>query len=304
MDESGESVATLRVSQLDAATLDKEVAGILDSQLKKFLESIPGYDFSWLEPELEAAIKSLFWFYVFRNEGASLGQKMMDMSYRPGTDSILGGRTKWAYFFFTVVLPWLRQRLPSVVGWKDEAKKARVERTLEHVCSAIELVNLLHFLWFVNRGGFRTILERFLGLRAIHNSQPFLEELDTEFTERELLWHGFSDILIFVLPMLNYRRFYNAIVRLGKRVRRGWSGADNDKDEISEKIKRTDILSPCAYCEQVPPTLPCHLGCSHVYCYYCLAANLEADKNYACAVCGHSKGDNAVVFAIGAKIVE
>lgn len=300
-----ETFPALRVSQLDASTLDSELENIVDAQFKKFLESIPGRDFSWLEPEFVAGLKSIFWFFVFRNEGATIGQKMMDMSYRRSSTSFLDQRGKWAYLFFLIVLPWFRQRMPTFLGWKSERWKDKSERWLDNSESIFEMVNLLHFVWFLNRGGFRTVWERILGFRAVHNSQPFLEEMDTDLTERELLWHGFSDILIFFVPLISYRRFYNAILRLGKRVRRSWSKtkADKSQDVGEKKIKRADVLSPCGYCEKTP-VLPSHPGCGHVYCYYCLAANLEADRNFSCLVCGHMSSDGKLILVTGSKIIE
>lgn len=299
-----EAVPALRVSQLDSATLDTEIENILGAQLRKVLELIPGVDVSWLEPELDAAVKSFFWYYVFRKDGASVGQKMMDMSYRQLTNSILGTGTKWAYFIFTIILPWIRQRLPSLISWARDDRRIRMERSLEYWESLVEMANLLHFLWFINRGGFRTILERILRIRSVHNDQPYLEDLDTELTERELLWHGFSDILIFFIPLLNYRRFYNFMKRFGRRIRRSWTKDQNPIEDsaIEKKVRRQDILSICGYCQQTPPIVPCHLGCGHVYCYYCLSANLKADSNFSCLLCGHLKTDAGIRFIIGDEI--
>lgn len=300
-----ESVSALRVSQLDSATLDKEVENVIDAQLRRFLESIPGYDFSWLEPEFEAALKSVFWYFIFRNEGATVGQLMMDMSYRRSKNEVLGRRGKWAYFVCTVVLPWIRQRIPTWAGRTNAARKMETERFLDHCASLFDTINLIHFLWFLNRGGFRTICERLLGFRAVHNTRPALDEIDTELMERELLWHGFSDILIFFVPLINYRRFYNAIARFGKRIRQRLSKTKDE--EVSTQgadkvIRKADVSAPCAYCEQVPPVLPCHLGCGHVYCYYCLAANLESDPNFACLICGYLKSDRCLILISGNRI--
>lgn len=40
----------------------------------------------------------------------------------------------------------------------------------------------------------------------------------------------------------------------------------------------------CSYCGE-RPTLPYHMGCNHVFCYYCLQGNLIADAQFECPTC-------------------
>lgn len=41
----------------------------------------------------------------------------------------------------------------------------------------------------------------------------------------------------------------------------------------------------CVFCQE-RPTLPHHIGCGHIYCYFCLMGNIEADSSFSCIECG------------------
>lgn len=60
-----------------------------------------------------------------------------------------------------------------------------------------------------------------------------------------------------------------------------------DSSFTDDKKDRKPILSAstkCAYCDE-RPTIPYHMGCAHVFCYYCLKGNLLADSQFKCQTC-------------------
>lgn len=61
----------------------------------------------------------------------------------------------------------------------------------------------------------------------------------------------------------------------------GAGGADH-RDEAGKPI--LNVNTKCAHCDE-RPTLPHHMGCAHVFCYYCLKGNLIADEQFECPTC-------------------
>lgn len=76
----------------------------------------------------------------------------------------------------------------------------------------------------------------------------------------------FQELLGFSLPLINYhylkRKCRNAVDYL----------VNGNAPDV---IKNTPILTldtKCAYCDE-RPTIPYHMDCSHIFCYYCLKVN-------------------------------
>lgn len=82
----------------------------------------------------------------------------------------------------------------------------------------------------------------------------------------------------FTLPLVNYhyvkRKCRNAV----DFVMGGKSKLDEDQKPV------LNANTKCAYCDQ-RPTIPYHMGCRHVFCYYCLKGNLLADELFECPSC-------------------
>lgn len=116
----------------------------------------------------------------------------------------------------------------------------------------------------------------------------------------------FQELLGYSLPLINYhfvRRKFRSVVRIAM-------GSYNTTAQ-SERLKpKLTINSKCEYCNE-RPTLPHHMGCKHIFCYYCLQVetisnicinwtmnsywigtsfllqgNLLADDKFECPGCG------------------
>lgn len=89
---------------------------------------------------------------------------------------------------------------------------------------------------------------------------------------------NFQELLGFTLPLINYhsvKRKLRNIVSLG-----------GSSDAGAGRALAPDLLlaTRCAYCAE-RPTLPYHMQCSHVFCYYCLKGNVMADQSFQCPIC-------------------
>ena len=72
----------MRVSQLDAEQLDLEISSILTHQFSK---AFAFFNVGWVssaQPELQAAVRLLIWYYSVWPEGTSYGRQLQNLTYR------------------------------------------------------------------------------------------------------------------------------------------------------------------------------------------------------------------------------
>ena len=124
---------------------------------------------------------------------------------------------------------------------------------------------------------------------------------------RQLLWHGFSEFVFFILPLVNIARLKNFIVRIFFSIAAPPSASSTINTTTSNtRLKRTrphprDNLPPaCLICDSSRINRPYMTSCMHVFCYYCIQSNVMADPFYPCPCCGESvrfTGASGVCFS-------
>ena len=174
------------------------------------------------------------------------------------------------------------------------------------------------FLVFLLNGRYRTLTDRLLRLRLAPPMSQVSREVSFEYLNRQLVWHAFTEFLLFLLPLVGisrWRRWLSRGLRKAKALVRSTGSEDDDdltaKGELAFLPERT-----CAICyhDQNPistsenelmavtgasggvigsaqtdvtnpyETIPC--GC--VYCFVCIATMLEGEEGegWICLRCG------------------
>ncbi len=177
---------------------------------------------------------------------------------------------------------------------------------------------LVSFLVFLFNGQYRTIIDRVLRLRLAPPSNHVSREVSFEYLNRQLVWHAFTEFLLFLLPLVGISRWRRWLARVWRKTKSLFKRGDgNEEDglkvggELAFLPERT-----CAICyqDQNPTstseneilaisgasggvigsaqtditnpyeTIPC--GC--IYCFVCLAQRLEAEEGEGsiCLRCG------------------
>jgi peroxin-2 len=171
-------------------------------------------------------------------------------------------------------------------------------------------------------GRFRTLLDRVLRLRLTPTSAHISREVSFEYLNRQLVWHAFTEFLLFLLPLVGIARWRRLLSRAYRRITtffltkfRGRSGADADGEDTTKHGELGFLPErTCAICykDQTPgggseaellsssgggvvgssstditnpyAAIPC--GC--IYCYVCLTQRLEAEEGegWTCLRCG------------------
>ena len=89
------------------------------------------------------------------------------------------GRGFKLYYILTVLLPYIAQRLPTILALLPSSRlsnnqKLRLDLAIEKFTHICRLLDLVHFTLFLCRGGASSLAERLSGLRQVHTQPPEL----------------------------------------------------------------------------------------------------------------------------------
>lgn len=188
-----------------------------------------------------------------------------------------------------------------------------LSRLHEVATNAHSIAAFASFLIFLVNGKYRTLLDRLLRLRLTPPTSQISREVSFEYLNRQLVWHAFTEFLLFVLPLVGISRWRRWLSRAWRNLKstiwRTGDGMDSDaKGELGFLPERT-----CAICHQeqnlmasseqkvlavaggvagsadTDITSPYEaIPCRCVYCFVCLAQRLEAEEGegWECLRCG------------------
>ncbi|KAE8225392.1 hypothetical protein CF319_g1844 [Tilletia indica] len=212
-----------RVNQLDAELLDEELVGLLLEPLKSALANIKATLPSDLEPELLLLLRLVLYKLSIWDNGATYGAMIQNLKYRnewahrgglqsTSRDISLSSLQLILYPFLTILLPWVHTRAErSMISHSFSDMPANDPRRIiwagldraQKLWSAAALIN---FAAFLGDGKYRTLVDRILGMRLIYARRAMNRNVSFEFLNRQLVWHAFTEFLLFLLPLIRPRR--------------------------------------------------------------------------------------------------
>lgn len=266
-----------RITQLDALFLDREAYSLIKDQLLRTVKYIGQGFLTRLEPEINASIN----YFILRNTvqraRSSVGQQLLQIRYGESVDAYRLQR----YVLFLVLGKWVKLRAGDVAfaltrNDQTKLKTSQVVSFLEIIFKISELVNILVFLF---QGVYPSILQRILGLEQVSCSPGTVRKISYSYFTRELLWHGFAELLAFILPLINIQHFHNFM----RKLLPSSSENESDGDDIPVKF---GLDTTCVVCNN-HPVLPHSFGCQHLACYYCIHSSYAMDPSFTCPLCNH-----------------
>ncbi|XP_026860245.2 peroxisome biogenesis factor 2 [Electrophorus electricus] len=269
----------LRISQLDAFELDAALEQLVWAQFSRCFQHLRPGLLTPGEPELRALLQLLIWSFTVYSNSATVGQTLLHIRYRstlvPGPHpGPMSRQQKLWYALLTVGGRWVRERLPTLLlGHAPDLGMQRARGALAIVGGMTKASGLLNFLLFLRSGTFPTLTERLLGVEPVHSQPQGPRHLNFSYMNRELLWHGFAEFLIFLLPLVSASRLRAAAATLFAIPAAAGRGRD------------VGGATECAVCREWP-TMPHSIGCGHVFCYYCVKSHTIRDVFFTCPKCG------------------
>lgn len=174
------------------------------------------------------------------------------------------------------------------------------------------------FLIFLLNGRYRTLTDRILRLRLAPPTSQAGREVSFEYLNRQLVWHAFTEFLLFLLPLVGisrWRRWLSRGLRKAKALVRS-TGAEEDNDSTAKGELAFLPERTCAICyqdqnpsstsenemlavsgasggvigsAQTDATNPYEtIPCRCIYCFVCLATRLDGEEGegWICLRCG------------------
>lgn len=220
-----------RVNQLDAELLDRELAELLLDPVKKALGSIRSTLPSDLEPELLLLLKLALFKFSIVDRGASYGSMLQNLKYRnewahrgalqsTARDQPLSRLQLTLYPLLTIIAPYAGSK------WQDHMTSLsysdmpnndprrllwKLTDASQRVWSALVLAN---FAVFLADGKFRSVADRVLGMRLTYAQRTMNRNVSFEFLNRQLVWHAFTEFLLFLLPLVRPKRLFRRLLKL------------------------------------------------------------------------------------------
>lgn len=190
-------------------------------------------------------------------------------------------------------------------------------RITDLVSTTHSVAAFVSFLVFLVNGRYRTLVDRILRIRLTPPSAQASREVSFEYLNRQLVWHAFTEFLLFLLPLVGISRWKRWISRAWRKTVKALKSSEDD-EETTEKQGELAFLPErtCAICyrDQNPAattesdvlaasagaggisgsaqtdvtnpyeTIPC--GC--IYCFVCIVQKLEAEEGqgWVCLRCG------------------
>ncbi len=322
-----------RVGQVDAELLDEELVELLRGQVGDALKYVGGAHggsgsnnsilHDW-EAEISLALRAVLFKLTVWDHDATYGAALQNLKYtdarRDGPALVPPSRLqKSLYGFVTVGGRYLWAKWEDWLLEQDdgfEGPSPRVKR-LSWLTSTLSTMHasaaFASFLVFLLHGRYRTLLDRVLRMRLAPPTSQVSREVSFEYLNRQLVWHAFTEFLLFVLPLVGINRWRRWLARTWRRTKKimssGAEGASDEKtgeyaflpertcaicyqDQNSAKSEndlmaaastgvvgsaQTDITNPYE-------AIPC--GCT--YCFVCLATRIEREEGegWSCLRCG------------------
>ncbi|CAL1596804.1 unnamed protein product [Knipowitschia caucasica] len=278
----------LRISQLDALELDSSLEQLMWSQFSLCFQNLRPGLLTPVEPELRALLQLLLWKFTLYPNSATVGQSILNVRYHNSLSASpryrpLSRRQKLGLAFLTAGPRWLQERSHNLLvalglgpgGSERETVRNGVRNCFSFISSVIQFSSLLNFLVFLQKGQHPVLAERIVGAKAVFSKPNVVRDISYQYMNRELLWHGFAEFLIFFLPLINTNKMKTMLYStlFGKTMPRD----NNANGEM--------VWKECGFCGEWP-TLPHTVGCRHVFCYYCIKSQSIADADLTCPKCG------------------
>lgn len=325
-----------RVGQVDAELLDEELLELLKGQVGEGLKYFGSHITDTYASEILLGLRLILFKLSIWNNNASYGAHLQGLRYtdarskssaRPPPQPwqkaaygliTIGGRYAWS--------KWEDYLLQTSEDYTrpESASLAFASRLTEQIGHTHDIASLASFLVFLVNGRYRTLTDRLLRLRLTPTSHTTSREVSFEYLNRQLVWHAFTEFLLFLLPLVGISRWRRILSRTWRNLRSGFlsligrAPSSISDDDESEKQGELAFLPErtCAICyrDQNPTTsteadvltqsaggggvvgsaatditnpyqaIPC--GC--IYCFACLAQRIanEEGEGWTCLRCG------------------
>ncbi len=315
-----------RVGQVDAELLDEELLELLKGQVSEGLKYFGSHLQDEWAPEILLALRAVLFKLTVWDHDATYGAALQNLKFTDARQDtpVLASPSRWQkglYGLCTVVgrygwTKWENWLVDNNNGYDQPGPILRkLSRFSDMVSTVHSTAAFASFLVFLVNGRYRTLLDRILRLRLAPPTSQVSREVSFEYLNRQLVWHAFTEFLLFVLPLVGISRWRRWLVRVWRKTKAMARSGGEEQEQIKSGEYAFLPERTCAICYQDQNTtatseaeviaasgstgvigsaqtditnpyeaIPC--GC--IYCFVCLAGRLEAEEGegWTCLRCG------------------
>ncbi|KAL2063743.1 hypothetical protein VTL71DRAFT_5548 [Oculimacula yallundae] len=315
-----------RVGQVDAELLDEELLELLKGQVGDALKYFGSHLQDDWSAEIMLALRAVLFKVTVWDHDATYGAALQNLKFTDARQKgpVLVTPSRWQkslYGLFTVggKYAWTRWEdwlMDNDNGYDQPSPTLRkLSRLSESISTVHSTAAFASFLVFLVNGRYRTLLDRVLRLRLAPPTSQVSREVSFEYLNRQLVWHAFTEFLLFVLPLVGISRWRRWLGRAWRKTKSIMRSSGEEEIEIKSGEFAFLPERTCAICYQDQnttstseaeviaasgasgvvgssqtditnpyETIPC--GC--IYCFVCLAGRLEAEdgEGWVCLRCG------------------
>ncbi|KAK2749691.1 peroxisome assembly protein (Peroxin-2) [Myotisia sp. PD_48] len=316
-----------RVGQVDAELLDEELLSLLKGQVGEGLKYFNRHMREDWGHEIDLFLRAILFKLSIWDHDASYGAALQNLRY---TDSrskgpVYASPSKWQKSLYGLLTvggryawdKWESWMIDQEGGYDEPSANVQLMSKITSIFSTLHSsAALISFLVFLVNGKYRTLVDRILRMRLTPPSMQISREVSFEYLNRQLVWHAFTEFLLFLLPLVGIGRWRRWLSRAWRKTMSSLRTTDEDsKDKNQGELGfLPERTCPICYQEQNPEgssesevmgaaassggiigsaqtdianpyeTVPC--GC--LYCFGCIAQKLEAEEGdaWSCLRCG------------------
>ncbi|KAH6634206.1 Pex12 amino terminal region-domain-containing protein [Chaetomium sp. MPI-SDFR-AT-0129] len=329
-----------RVGQVDAELLDEELVELLRGQVSDALKYLGGGIGGgagggggggnsalrdW-DAEISLLLRAVLFKLTVWDHDATYGAALQNLKYTDArkTGPALVAPSRWQKSLYGLITVGGRYVWAKWEDWLMEQDDGfeGPSPTIQRLSNWSSTLSTVHasaafasFVVFLLHGRYRTLLDRVLRMRLAPPTSQVSREVSFEYLNRQLVWHAFTEFLLFVLPLIGINKWRRWLARTWRKTKKIMStstsadgAGDEKKGEFSFLPERT-----CAICYQDQnsvsnendlmaatssgvvgsaqtditnpyETIPC--GC--IYCFVCLTTRIEREEGegWGCLRCG------------------
>lgn len=315
-----------RVGQVDAELLDGELLDILKEQVCDALKYFGGghlHD-DW-SAEIMLALRAVLFKLTMWDHDATYGAALQNLKYTDARKDgpILVPPSRWQKSLYGLVTvfgnygwtKWEDWLLEQDDGYDEPSPQVkRLSRLTSSLSTVHSVAACASFLVFLLHGRYRTLLDRLLRMRLAPPTSQVSREVSFEYLNRQLVWHAFTEFLLFVLPLIGVNRWRRWLSRTWRKTKEiiqttpeGGGAATGEygflpertcaicyQDQNDAATTETEVMAAAASSgvigsAQTDITNPYEaIPCGCIYCFVCLATRLEREEGegITCLRCG------------------
>ncbi|KAI0454872.1 Pex12 amino terminal region-domain-containing protein [Xylaria acuta] len=314
-----------RVGQVDAELLDEDLVQQLRDQVGdalKYLGTNLRDDWS---AEILLALRAILFKLTVWDHDATYGAALQNLKYTDARREgpVLTPPSRWQkslYGLMTVAgkygwTKWENWLLDQDNGYDEPSPLVRrLSGLTTRITTVHSMAAFVSFFVFLLHGRYRTILDRVLRMRLAPPTSQVNREVSFEYLNRQLVWHAFTEFLLFVLPLVGINRWRRWLSRTWRKTKElihvESEGHVGDKkgefaflpertcaicyQDQNSAVSETEVLAAAASSgvvgsAQTDITNPYEtISCGCIYCFVCLATRLEREEGegWTCLRCG------------------